>query len=86
MAIAFGAFIAIGTWPVRDALVRTGLRPGYSALVLLVVLVLALVVPLLVMAPGLAEQIGGLVGHARRVLGNLSPEAPACGGGRGLRQ
>lgn len=77
MAIAFGAFIAIGTWPARDALVRAGLRPGYAATMLLVVLVLAVVMPLLMMAPGLAEQIGGLAGHARRVLENLSPEAPA---------
>ena len=49
MAIAFGAFIAIGTWPARDALVRAGLRPGYAATMLLVVLVLAVVMPLLSM-------------------------------------
>jgi predicted PurR-regulated permease PerM len=76
MAIAFGAFIAIGTWPARAALVRLGLRPGIAAVVLLVALVLALVVPLLLMAPGLAEQIGGVAGHVRRSLETLPPDAP----------
>ncbi|WP_137124573.1 AI-2E family transporter [Roseomonas sp. HF4] len=77
MAIAFGAFIAIGTWPARDALVQRGLRPGLSAAVMVIVLVIALVVPLLMMAPGLAEQIGTVAGRARAALENLSPEAPA---------
>jgi predicted PurR-regulated permease PerM len=77
MAIAFGAFIAIGTWPGREALVRRGLRPGLAAAVMLVVLVLALVVPLLLMAPGLAVQIGAIAGHARTALETLAPEAPA---------
>jgi predicted PurR-regulated permease PerM len=75
MAIAFGAFIAIGTWPARDALVRAGLRRGMAALVLLVLLILLVALPVLLMAPDLVQQVSGVVGAARAALANL-PEVP----------
>jgi len=77
MAIAFGGFIAIGTWPARAALVSRGVRPGIAATLLLVLLVVAVVLPLLMMAPRLAEQIGAVAGQARRTIENLPAEAPA---------
>jgi predicted PurR-regulated permease PerM len=75
MAIAFGAFIAIGTWPARDALVRAGLRRGVAAMVLLVLLVLLVALPVLLMAPDLVRQVSAVVGAARAALANL-PETP----------
>lgn len=77
MAIAFGAFIAIGTWPAREALVRAGLRRGMAATVLLLVLLLAVLVPLLLMAPGLAGDIARISVQARAAFENLPPIAPA---------
>lgn len=76
MAIAFGGFIAIGTWPARAALVRRGLRPGIAAVLLLLVLVLAVVLPLLLMAPGLAGDIARVAAQVRAALENLAPTAP----------
>lgn len=75
MAIAFGAFIAIGTWPARDALVRAGLRRGVAALVLLLLLILLVALPVLVMAPDLVQQVSSVVVAARAALANL-PEMP----------
>lgn len=77
MAIAFGGFIAIGTWPARQALVRRGLRPVLAAAALLVLLLLVVFVPLLLMAPGLVEDIQRVAGQARTALEHLPPEAPA---------
>ncbi|MBR0681697.1 AI-2E family transporter [Roseomonas eburnea] len=77
MAIAFGAFIAIGTWPMRAALVRRGVRPGAAAAAMLIAVILLIAVPAVLMAPGLAEQIGSVVAKGRTVLENLPPEAPA---------
>ena len=76
MAIAFGGFIAIGTWPARDALVRRGMRPGLAAAVLLLGLFVLVAVPVLMMAPDLANQVGVVVTAAREALANLSPTPP----------
>ncbi len=77
MAVAFGAFIAIGTWPARDWLVGRGVRPGIAATALLLVLVLAVALPLVLMAPGLAEQIAAIVLRARELIQELPATAPA---------
>jgi predicted PurR-regulated permease PerM len=77
MAIAFGAFIAIGTWPARAALVARGLRPGLAAAVLLLVLVLAVALPLLLIAPGLADQIAGIVAGVRAMVAEMPATPPA---------
>jgi predicted PurR-regulated permease PerM len=77
LAIAFGGFIAIGTWPARDWLVARGVRPGIAAAALLLVLVLSVALPLLLMAPGLAEQIGAIALRARALVEELPPAAPA---------
>jgi predicted PurR-regulated permease PerM len=77
MAIAFGAFIAIGTWPARAVLVARGVRPGLAAATLLLVLVLSVALPLLLIAPGLAEQIGGIVTGARAMIAEMPATPPA---------
>lgn len=76
LAIAFGGFIAIGTWPAREALVRAGLRRGLAAIVLLLGLFVLVAVPALLMAPDLANQVRGVVTTAREALQNLSPTPP----------
>ncbi|MBR0672033.1 AI-2E family transporter [Neoroseomonas soli] len=77
MAIAFGAFIAIGTWPLRAFLVRRGVRPGAAAAVMLAAVILVVAVPAVLMAPGLGEQIGVVVARGRALLENLPPAAPS---------
>lgn len=77
MAVAFGAFMAIGTWPGRDALVRIGLRPAAAAATMLVAIILVVAIPAVLMAPGLADQIGVVVTRGKEVLERLPPEAPA---------
>lgn len=76
MAVAFGAFVAIGTWPARAALVARGVRPAIAAAALLLVLVLSVALPLLLMAPGLADQIAGIAGQARRLIEEMPATAP----------
>ena len=76
MAVAFGAFIAIGTWPARAALVARGVRPGVAAVALLLVLVVSVGLPLLLMAPDLADQIARVVGAARSLIEELPETAP----------
>lgn len=76
LAIAFGGFIAIGTWPMRDALVRRGLRPGLAAGLMLTVLLLVILLPAALMAPGLAEGIGRVTETARTTLSTLSGVPP----------
>jgi predicted PurR-regulated permease PerM len=77
LAIAFGAFIAIGTWPARDALVAWGLRPGLASMVLLVVLILAVAVPATLIVPDLGDQVVAVVQVARSALDRLTPTPPA---------
>jgi len=76
LAIAFGGFIAIGTWPAREALVRAGLRPALAAMLLLLGLFVLVAVPALLMAPDLANQVRSVVTAAREALQDLSPTPP----------
>ena len=75
LAIAFGGFIAIGTWPLRDALVQRGVPRGITATLMLLVLILSLAVPALALTP----ELGGQIAHASKVVRELLaglPEAP----------
>src|SRR5207302_10278229 len=56
IAILFGAALATAAWPIRQALVRQGLRCGSTAALLLLSLVLV-VLPMLAFAPHLADQM-----------------------------
>jgi predicted PurR-regulated permease PerM len=56
-AILFGTILALAAWPLRDFLVRRGLKPRLAA-TLLVLLALALVaLPVVAVAPGLSEHL-----------------------------
>ncbi|MFN7306266.1 MAG: AI-2E family transporter, partial [Acetobacteraceae bacterium] len=63
LAIAFGGFIAIGTWPLRDAMVNRGIPRGIAATLMLLLLVLAVAIPALALTP----ELGGQIAQASRV-------------------
>jgi predicted PurR-regulated permease PerM len=75
VAILFGAFLAIATWPLRAALVRRGLRRGLAATLMLLVVLLLVALPLLALAPSLPERIADIVALVRAALAT-APQAP----------
>src|SRR6516164_1399270 len=56
-AILFGAILAIAAWPLRDFLLRCGLKRGLAATLLLLLALAVVALPLMAMAPGLAERL-----------------------------
>ena len=56
-AILFGTILAIAAWPLRDLLMRHGLKRGMAATLLLLLALGVVVLPLLAVAPGLAERL-----------------------------
>lgn len=56
-AILFGAAVATAAWPMRQALVRRGLGRGSAATLLLLVSVVIVVLPMVLFAPHLGEQM-----------------------------
>jgi AI-2E family transporter len=74
-AILFGAALATTAWPVGQALVRRGLGRGAAAAILLSLSLGILVLPMLLFAPHLADQ---LIRGAQRVQAYFAatPEQP----------
>ena len=56
-AILFGTILAIAAWPLRDFLLRQGLKRGLAATLLLLLALAVVVLPLLAVAPGLGERL-----------------------------
>src|SRR5499427_10893588 len=56
-AILFGAILAIAAWPLRDFLLRCGLKRGLDATLLLLLALAVVVLPMMAVAPGLAERL-----------------------------
>jgi len=56
-AILFGAALATAAWPMRQALVRRGLGRGPAATLLLLLSIVIVVLPMLLFAPHLADQM-----------------------------
>ena len=75
-AILFGASLATATWPMRQALVRRGLRRGAAAAVMLVGALALIFLPVLVVAPSLAEQLTGGISKLQTYFA-ASPTAPS---------
>jgi len=75
-AILFGAALATAAWPLRQALVRRGIGHGTAAAILFLSSLALLVVPVLVVAPSLAEQLARGVQRAQAYFA-VSPEMPA---------
>lgn len=76
MAITFGAFITIATWPLRQAVVRAGVSPGKAALGMFLVVLGLVVVPAVVLAPALPEQIRHVLNMVSAALAHAPPEPP----------
>ena len=75
-AILFGATLATAAWPVRQALVRHGLRRGSAAALLLLFSLVLVVLPMLVVAPHLADQLSRGIQHIQSYFAT-TPEQPA---------
>ena len=75
-AILFGATLATAAWPVRQALVRHGLRRGSAAALLLLLSLVLVVLPMLVVAPHLADQLSRGIQHIQSYFAT-TPEQPA---------
>ena len=56
-AILFGASVAIAGWPLRDFLLRCGLKRGLTATLLLLLALALIALPLMAVAPSLAEHL-----------------------------
>ncbi len=74
-ALLFGATLAIGVWPVRQALVRHGFGGKTAAAILFVLSIAFVAVPTLVIAPRLVEQVTQGVGRAEAYFAS-APEPP----------
>src|SRR6516165_105721 len=55
--ILFGTILAIAAWPLREFLLRRGLKRGLDATLLLLLALAVVVLPLIAVAPGLAERL-----------------------------
>ena len=73
--ILFGAILAIAAWPLRDSLLRRGLKRGLVATLLLVLALAVVVLPLMAMAPGLGERLTQGAGRLRDYLAG-APQIP----------
>jgi predicted PurR-regulated permease PerM len=75
-AILFGAALATAAWPMRQSLVRRGLGRGLTAALLLLLSLVLIVLPLLVIAPHLADQLGQGMDRVQAYFA-ATPEQPA---------
>jgi predicted PurR-regulated permease PerM len=75
VGLMFGAILAVAAWPVRTWLVKSGLSGGTAAIVMLATLLLFVLVPIGVTAPGLADDLRSL-GERTVAWITSSPEPP----------
>src|SRR5215831_5791074 len=74
--ILFGAILAIAAWPLRDSLLRRGLRRGLVAALLLMLALAVVVLPLMTLAPGLGERLTQGAGRLRDYFAS-APQLPS---------
>jgi len=77
MAILFGAFVTIATWPLRQAVVRAGLSPAQAATGMLLLVLLVVALPVILFAPILPEQIASLSQRLRATLAQAPADPPS---------
>jgi predicted PurR-regulated permease PerM len=77
MAILFGAFVTIATWPLRQAVVRAGLSPAQAATGMLLLVLLVVALPVILWAPMLPEQIASLSERLRATLAQAPASPPS---------
>ncbi|MGG5821835.1 AI-2E family transporter [Falsiroseomonas sp. HW251] len=75
-AIMFGAILAIALWPVRDWMVGKGIRPALAATLLSILVVAAIVLPTIAVAPGLIEAINAGTARAQQAIASAPATAP----------
>lgn len=73
--IVFGGILAIAAWPVRAWLVRHGLSGPWAATLMLVALLLFVLVPTVLTAPGLALEVKSLAERVTVLLAS-TPQLP----------
>jgi len=76
IAILFGATLAIATWPLRQAMVARGFARGWAATLLLLLSLVAIALPVLVMAPVLTDQLTQGMHHVQTYFA-AAPAQPA---------
>ncbi len=74
-AILFGASLATAAWPIREALVRRGFGRGPAAALLLILSLVVVVLPMLLFAPHLADQLVRGTQHVQEYFA-ATPEQP----------
>src|SRR5215471_16904113 len=75
-AILFGTILAIAAWPLREFLLRRGLKRGLDATLLLLLALAVVVLPLIVVAPGLAERLTQGAGRLQDYFAS-APQVPS---------
>jgi predicted PurR-regulated permease PerM len=75
-AILFGGAIAVAGWPLRELLVRRGMRRGQTAALLFLLSILLVLLPMLVIVPHLADQLDQATQRFELYF-RTSPEKPA---------
>jgi predicted PurR-regulated permease PerM len=75
-AIMFGTILAVAGWPLRDWLLRRGLRRGLVATLLLLLALAVIAVPLMAMAPGLGDRLTQGAGKLQDFFAS-SPQLPS---------
>jgi predicted PurR-regulated permease PerM len=74
--ILFGAILAITAWPLRDLLLRYGLKRGLIATLLLLLALAVVALPLIALAPGLGERLAQGAGRLREYFAG-APQIPS---------
>jgi predicted PurR-regulated permease PerM len=75
-AILFGTILAIATWPLREFLLRCRLKRGLDATLLLLLALAIVVLPLMAVAPGLAERLTQGASRLQDYFGS-APQVPS---------
>ncbi|HEX4174000.1 MAG TPA: AI-2E family transporter [Acetobacteraceae bacterium] len=75
-AILFGAILAIAGWPLRDFLLRRGLKRGLAATLLLLLAIAFIALPMMAVAPGLAEHLTQGARHLQDYFAS-APQVPS---------
>jgi len=74
--ILFGAILAIAAWPLRELLLRRGLTRGLAATLLLLLALAVVALPLVAVAPSLAERLSQGADRVQDYFAG-SPQVPA---------
>src|SRR5215472_4407645 len=74
-AILFGTILAIAAWPLRELLLRCGLKRGLAATLLLLLALAVVAVPLMAVAPGLGDRLTQGAGRLQDYVAT-APQAP----------